>query len=159
MALINCTECDREVSSKAISCPNCGAPVAEPAYTPPPEAPKKEQGRYGCLTGISIALVLLAIFAVTNDNTGGSSFNTDGPTADAEKVCISMRNTGFVVSCEVNTYGRRIHAAIDTTPVEAVKICSGTREQVKRHTTSIRMWKLIIISPTDASNILAECYL
>lgn len=27
MALINCSECGREVSNKATTCPNCGAPV------------------------------------------------------------------------------------------------------------------------------------
>lgn len=28
MALMNCSECDRQVSDKAASCPNCGAPIA-----------------------------------------------------------------------------------------------------------------------------------
>ena len=27
MALINCTECGKEISDKAATCPNCGAPV------------------------------------------------------------------------------------------------------------------------------------
>jgi hypothetical protein len=27
MALINCLECNKEISDKAISCPNCGAPI------------------------------------------------------------------------------------------------------------------------------------
>ncbi len=30
MAMIQCGECGKEVSDKAVSCPNCGAPVAEP---------------------------------------------------------------------------------------------------------------------------------
>lgn len=29
MALIQCSECNHEVSSKAASCPKCGAPVAK----------------------------------------------------------------------------------------------------------------------------------
>ncbi len=29
MALINCPECDKEISDKAISCPNCGVPINE----------------------------------------------------------------------------------------------------------------------------------
>ena len=29
MALINCPECDKQVSSKAPSCPNCGAPIED----------------------------------------------------------------------------------------------------------------------------------
>ena len=28
MALINCSECNQEVSDKAESCPKCGAPIA-----------------------------------------------------------------------------------------------------------------------------------
>jgi len=28
MALISCTECGKEVSDKASSCPNCGAPIS-----------------------------------------------------------------------------------------------------------------------------------
>ena len=28
MALINCYECDKQVSDTAVSCPNCGAPVS-----------------------------------------------------------------------------------------------------------------------------------
>ena len=28
MALINCPDCNKEVSTSAVSCPNCGAPVA-----------------------------------------------------------------------------------------------------------------------------------
>ena len=29
MALINCSECGKEVSDKAKSCPNCGSPICE----------------------------------------------------------------------------------------------------------------------------------
>lgn len=29
MALIKCSECGKEVSDKASSCPNCGAPIKE----------------------------------------------------------------------------------------------------------------------------------
>ncbi len=31
MALINCTECGRQISDKAMTCPGCGAPVAQSA--------------------------------------------------------------------------------------------------------------------------------
>lgn len=33
MALISCTDCNREVSDRAHACPNCGAPVRAPAST------------------------------------------------------------------------------------------------------------------------------
>jgi len=32
MALFNCTECGREISDKAVSCPHCGCPVTEQHY-------------------------------------------------------------------------------------------------------------------------------
>ena len=35
MALINCGECDKEVSDKAISCPNCGAPISSESKKKP----------------------------------------------------------------------------------------------------------------------------
>ncbi len=35
MSLINCAECQREVSDKATSCPHCGAPIATVAPSPP----------------------------------------------------------------------------------------------------------------------------
>lgn len=31
MALINCPECNKEISDKAASCPNCGCPINSPA--------------------------------------------------------------------------------------------------------------------------------
>ena len=39
MALISCPECEKEVSDKAPTCPNCGSPVAQPPMT------KKEKKR------------------------------------------------------------------------------------------------------------------
>lgn len=41
MALINCPECGRQVSTEAKACPSCGFPVAEKvAQTSPPSAPQ-----------------------------------------------------------------------------------------------------------------------
>ena len=37
MALVNCKECGKQVSDKAVACPNCGAPVSgrsQPATAP-----------------------------------------------------------------------------------------------------------------------------
>lgn len=34
MALINCNECGKEISDKAVSCPNCGAPLNRSDSTP-----------------------------------------------------------------------------------------------------------------------------
>ena len=48
MALINCPECDREVSDKAPTCPGCGVPIAaqfaetEPTDNTPPQQPQAD---------------------------------------------------------------------------------------------------------------------
>ncbi len=34
MALINCPECNKEISTKAMSCPNCGYTLVEPVVQP-----------------------------------------------------------------------------------------------------------------------------
>jgi hypothetical protein len=55
MALIKCKECGNDVSKKAKTCPNCGAPVG----------PKQ----YGCGTLIIVCLVALFIIGIFfNDN-------------------------------------------------------------------------------------------
>jgi hypothetical protein len=35
MALIKCAECGKEISDKAVACPNCGAPVAQQMHQAP----------------------------------------------------------------------------------------------------------------------------
>jgi TM2 domain-containing membrane protein YozV len=35
MALINCSECDRQISDQAAACPNCGAPGPNPVLVTP----------------------------------------------------------------------------------------------------------------------------
>jgi tetratricopeptide (TPR) repeat protein len=49
MALKKCKECGKEISSKASSCPNCGAPV------------KKQKSKIGCLGTVVLVVVGLAI--------------------------------------------------------------------------------------------------
>jgi hypothetical protein len=51
MAMTKCRECKKDISSKAESCPHCGAPVAKP---------KKSSG-IGCGTVIVIAIVLAIV--------------------------------------------------------------------------------------------------
>ena len=73
MALVKCTECGNDVSTKAGACPRCGAPQADTTATPPlaaqnvaPTGPvtaaKKPSPVPGCL--ILIALVCGGIAAV-----------------------------------------------------------------------------------------------
>lgn len=65
MALIHCPECKKEISDKAVSCPNCGCPI-----TAPPDDlehfPRQEKTLLICKPGIDayILPVLLIIWAL-----------------------------------------------------------------------------------------------
>lgn len=50
MALLKCTECGKEVSSKASTCPNCGAPV--------------KASKVGCIGKFFIGLLLLFLVSL-----------------------------------------------------------------------------------------------
>jgi hypothetical protein len=64
MSLINCPECEKEVSSKALACPHCGAPIANDAESlgsgVKPKMEDKEKGP----TDFSLWFILIAIVAV-----------------------------------------------------------------------------------------------
>ena len=68
MALIKCTECGKEVSDKAASCPNCGAPInieTTPKVKPVQGRevkPAKEKKKGSCLKTILIAIVGFFLF-------------------------------------------------------------------------------------------------
>lgn len=70
MALIQCSECGREVSDKAAACPGCGAPIAAPAASPAPAAPVVQQVqivRQPKSRGVYIILALFfGIFGINN---------------------------------------------------------------------------------------------
>jgi len=77
MAMITCSECGKEVSDKAASCVNCGAPIAQHPtvqWSPPPQRKKKLVRTILRTTLIVIAvfigiLIIVAIFSdpVNND--------------------------------------------------------------------------------------------
>lgn len=62
MALISCTECSKEISDQAASCPGCGAPnkvAAEKAAA----AKQYEQGSGG-LWWVALGVIAVVVFAV-----------------------------------------------------------------------------------------------
>lgn len=65
MAMIRCTECGREVSDKATTCPNCGAPVDAETADRAPDQVKFENGHF---LATSNQLVDLAKKAIGNLN-------------------------------------------------------------------------------------------
>lgn len=93
MALINCPECNRQVSEKAPTCPNCGAPIATPPSAqspmfasvhrePDPPKPKKN---VSCLSAGCLVLLVLFLIGLLagggGDSGGGSSSSVSSPSA------------------------------------------------------------------------------
>jgi DNA-directed RNA polymerase subunit RPC12/RpoP len=69
MALIKCSECGKEVSDKATSCPNCGAPIAaKEAVTLDPKSHAKVTRTGAKWEGIGFALILIGIITAIAAN-------------------------------------------------------------------------------------------
>lgn len=91
MALINCSECGKEVSDKAPVCPNCGAPIKRnTVYVERPNGqltptPKKKSKK-GLIIGIIIAVILLiGLFGGSEESEQSSaSQNTDSIETEKE---------------------------------------------------------------------------
>ena len=79
MALIRCSECNKEVSDLASACPGCGAPVVKPA-NPPPQPKSIGQKNVGCGTLILVAIGLLILFVAFVNIT-----NPEDPAVRAER--------------------------------------------------------------------------
>jgi len=60
MAIINCPECTREISSSARKCPNCGAPVKQLAVPIEEKQHVSHQIKWGWMLGV------LGIFLAVN---------------------------------------------------------------------------------------------
>lgn len=82
MALVKCGDCGRDVSDRAPSCPNCGAPIAASAQAP---APEKVSTDGDCFVGTRAQVLRLAVKAVqacnykvdsADESTGLVSFTT-----------------------------------------------------------------------------------
>lgn len=73
MALKKCKECGKEVSTKAESCPNCGAVL------------KKKPTKFGC-GGLLLLIIIIAIFgSIVGNFTDDSSKNKSKSTSEVSK--------------------------------------------------------------------------
>jgi len=61
MAIIKCEECGKEVSTKAASCPHCGAPQS--SYKPTP-APRTSSTGTVIKTTVIVVVTLVALFFI-----------------------------------------------------------------------------------------------
>lgn len=72
MALINCPECNKEVSNKADACPNCGNPINISA---PGKRSLNLKTNSGCLNAFLVLVAALIIYLVLPDFGANSSVN------------------------------------------------------------------------------------
>ncbi len=94
MALINCSECGKEISDKATTCPNCGAPVKkETVYVSRPTGQIKPEPKKKSNKGIIIAVVigiiiLIGLFGGSNESepTSSESKNTNLDVVEEKEV-------------------------------------------------------------------------
>jgi DNA-directed RNA polymerase subunit RPC12/RpoP len=64
MALIHCSECGREISDQALSCPGCGAPTKAPIKVRPDNEPKEASPVIGIVAiGLGLASIIMPYFA------------------------------------------------------------------------------------------------
>lgn len=77
MALINCEECGKEISDKAISCPHCGAPLIDK---------KKKQSRlpYNLQLIAPLLILIIIIFSCSGSGNSASSRYHSNTNEDAE---------------------------------------------------------------------------
>lgn len=61
MALINCPECNKEVSDKALNCPNCGNPITEVESYNVNNYETKSNSGGGCLKNILVAIIIIIV--------------------------------------------------------------------------------------------------
>lgn len=76
MALIACTECGKEVSDKASSCPNCGAPISEnSSVSLNPQSHAKVTRTGAAWEGIGFLLIVVGMITAmasgSDNHTGG----------------------------------------------------------------------------------------
>jgi len=71
MALIKCSECGKDVSDKASSCPNCGAPILENAKAVVDEPRReplgpviKENGKAIMFISIGVIMVIVGLMTI-----------------------------------------------------------------------------------------------
>lgn len=153
MALIDCRECGKQISDQALSCPNCGAPVAreiQGAYAVRPQAATVPVRNVGFLLGLGIFLVPLVfvwfllrqghsttsrvvgfawfvfcLFAVFTQDEGGGSLSTASNSKSAASMVVNQPEE------PLREYtARQIATEYDRNTVAADQIFKGKRFKV-----------------------------
>ena len=64
MALVNCPECEHQVSDKASSCPNCGHPIKKVSKLSTPMIPGRALNAIQVILAILMKIFLVNIYRV-----------------------------------------------------------------------------------------------
>ncbi|MBR0319371.1 MAG: zinc ribbon domain-containing protein [Spirochaetia bacterium] len=84
MALINCSECGKQISDKAYTCPHCGAPLDQSSKTAKPKKRKKKW---------LIILIVLVIFALIGKmSESGSTGNNEATSEQKTEKTTEQKN-------------------------------------------------------------------
>lgn len=110
MSLIKCSECGREISDKASTCPGCGAPlVAESSLIE--AAPKKS--RAGLFLGIgALIVVVIIVVAVNSGPATGGDLCAQSSAAAHYIAAEAGANPGGVVSVTDDLIARNVYPAL-----------------------------------------------
>lgn len=105
---------------------------------------------------IFILGALVAITVVTRVNA-----DSENTVKNAYGLCSVFDNTGLLSKpCEVSGWSQSVDISIDTTSLEAIKICKGMAKIMAQK--NIRFdsgWKIRIYSPFSNENTIATCKL
>ena len=81
MALVNCPECNKEVSDSALSCPHCGFQLREEeVQTVKNQVKKPKKKSNGCLIWLIIIAAAIAFFYIIGSNDDSSSSSSSPST-------------------------------------------------------------------------------
>ena len=86
MAVVNCRECGKSVSTEAAACPHCGAPQGQQPASAIGQPPAKPKKKMGCLAWIGLgllALFVIGMFATPKDDKGQASTAASSATTAA----------------------------------------------------------------------------
>lgn len=129
MALINCAECGREISSLAASCPNCGFPVQqkegdELTTTPVQKtgASKVEQENTQAAKILLVAIVLAVIFGVATCSGGPESTPQTDEHIGKKITAYCMHEAGIPEEEDDPTHA--------ITPIEMEKLTACVNKQI-----------------------------
>ena len=110
MALLTCKECEAQVSSKATSCPKCGAPI------------KQQISGFGCLVALLLAVVIFLITAAISD------LDTSNNPQKTMSVAVSWGNTYSQIKIIGSSYilGKDVEVYLNDMPPFTYKaVCIG----------------------------------